>query len=179
MSTTEDLGQGPSAQSRTDVTHEQYVGFRLDDTNYAIPILQIREIVMMHPVTPLPNVPDFVEGLINLRGTVIPLINLRRRFGLSSRMDDEETRTIVLAIGDQTVGCIVDYVTKVLKISSDQRRSTPISIHIGIRRFISGLAQLDKQLMILLDLSHLLDDDDLTIDSLTGDSSVGPTRIES
>lgn len=148
---------------------EQYVGFRLDSTNYAIPIMQVREIIVMRPVTPLPNVPAYVEGLINLRGMVVPLMNLRRRFGLPAQEPDEETRTIVLTSGGRTFGCIVDVVTKVLKVSTEQLRTAPIAIQTGASRFISGLAQLDE-LHILLDLRHLLSDDENAIDGPERDS---------
>ena len=74
----------------------QLVGFRLDNEDYAIAITKIQEIILMKPITRIPQVPDFIEGLINLRGSVIPIVNLRKRFGLSTRPVDDETRTIVV-----------------------------------------------------------------------------------
>src|SRR4051812_35430022 len=76
----------------------QLVGFRLDGDDYAIPITKIQEIILMKPVTRVPQVPAFIEVLINLRGVVIPVINLRRRLGMPHRARDDETRTIVLSL---------------------------------------------------------------------------------
>src|SRR5271168_3024668 len=98
----------------------QLVGFRLDNEDYAIAITKIQEIILMKPITRIPQVPDFIEGLINLRGSVIPIVNLRKRFGLLAHQVDDQTRTIVVNIHDKTVGCIVDAVTQVMRISRDQ-----------------------------------------------------------
>lgn len=146
---------------------QQFVGFKLDGTDYAISIMRIREIVLMPPITRLPQVPSYIEGLVNLRGTVIPVVNLRARFGLPSREFDEETRTIVVTIGDKTVGCVVDEVTKVLRIDADQLRPPPISLSSGARKHIAGLARQDDHMLILLDLDALLDADEHDLDTLS------------
>lgn len=135
----------------------QFVGFRLHGEEYAIPITKIREIILMKPITRLPQVPESIEGLINLRGHVIPLINLRKHFGLPSRPFDDETRTIVVHIGDKTVGCIVDEVTQVMRIGAEQIQPVPISMAAAAERFIDGLARLDDRLLIILDTDTLFD----------------------
>src|SRR5881275_903609 len=84
--------------NRADHPVIQLVGFRLDDEEYAIAITKIQEIILMKPITRIPQVPDFIEGLINLRGSVIPIVNLRKRFGLPHRERDDETRTIVVNV---------------------------------------------------------------------------------
>ena len=104
----------------------QLVGFRLDNEDYAIAITKIQEIILMKPITRIPQVPDFIEGLINLRGSVIPIVNLRKRFGLPPRELDDETRTIVVNVHDKTVGCIVDAVTQVMRINRDQIQPPPL-----------------------------------------------------
>jgi purine-binding chemotaxis protein CheW len=99
---TADRGAG-----RADNPVIQLVGFRLDNEDYAIAITKIQEIILIKPITRIPQVPDFIEGLINLRGSVIPIVNLRKRFGLLPRELDDETRIIVVNVHDKTVGCVV------------------------------------------------------------------------
>ena len=134
------------------------MGFRLDNEDYAIAITKIQEIIVMKPITRIPQVPDFIEGLINLRGSVIPIVNLRKRFGLPSREVDDETRTIVVNIQDKTVGCIVDAVTEVRRINRDQIQPPPLSVLAISHQYIAGLARLDDRLLIILDIERLFED---------------------
>jgi purine-binding chemotaxis protein CheW len=139
----------------------QFVGFRLDAEEYAIAITKIQEIILMKPITRIPQVPSFIEGLINLRGAVIPIVNLRERFGLPRRDVDDETRTIVVNVHDKTIGCIVDAVTQVMRISSDVIQPPPLSVRSLSQQYISGLAKLDDRLLIILDIETLFDSDQL------------------
>ena len=100
----------------TSKNSSQFVGFFLDEQEYAFPIQQIQEIVMPGKVTRTPQVADYVEGVSNLRGTIIPIISLRRLFGLEPRPTDEATRTVVVNVGTRTMGCVVDSVTQVIRI---------------------------------------------------------------
>jgi purine-binding chemotaxis protein CheW len=143
---------------RGDQAVTQFVGFRLDNENYAIAITKIQEIILMKPITRIPQVPDFIEGLINLRGSVIPIVNLRKRFGLVPHVVDDETRTIVVNIQDKTVGCVVDAVTKVMRINRDQIQPPPLSVLSAAHQFISGLAQLEDRLLIILDIEKLFEE---------------------
>jgi purine-binding chemotaxis protein CheW len=143
---------------RSDNPIIQLVGFRLDNEDYAIAITKIQEIIVMKPITRIPQVPDFIEGLINLRGSVIPIVNLRKRFGLASREVDDETRTIVVNIHDKTVGCIVDAVTEVRRINRDQIQPPPLSVLAISHHHIAGLARLDDRLLIILDIERLFED---------------------
>ena len=148
--------EGPSRRGDNPVI--QLVGFRLDNEDYAIAITKIQEIILMKPITRIPQVPDFIEGLINLRGSVIPIVNLRKRFGLPSREVDDETRTIVVNIQDKTVGCIVDAVTQVMRINRDQIQPPPLSVLAVAHQYISGLARLDERLLIILEIERLFDE---------------------
>ncbi|WP_165252275.1 chemotaxis protein CheW [Paludisphaera soli] len=140
----------------------QFVGFRLGDEDYAIAITKIQEIILMKPITRLPQAPDYIEGLINLRGAVIPVVSLRKRFGQPAREIDEETRTIVVNVHDRTVGCIVDAVTKVMRINRDQIQPSPLGSAVGSCRYVSGLARLDDRLLIMLDVEDLFQFEDPT-----------------
>jgi purine-binding chemotaxis protein CheW len=141
----------------------QLVGFRLDNEDYAIAITMIQEIILMKPITRIPQVPDFIEGLINLRGSVIPIVNLRKRFGLSAREVDDETRTIVVNIHDKTVGCVVDAVTQVMRINRDQIQPPPLSVLAISHQYIAGLARLDDRLLIILELEQLFDEQNAVV----------------
>jgi purine-binding chemotaxis protein CheW len=149
---------GAEPSRRADNPIIQLVGFRLDNEDYAIAITKIQEIILMKPITRIPQVPNFIEGLINLRGSVIPIINLRKRFGLATREVDDETRTIVVNIHDKTVGCIVDAVTQVMRINRDQIQPPPLSVLAISHQYIAGLARLDDRLMIILDIERLFDE---------------------
>ena len=139
----------------------QLVGFRLDNEDYAIAITKIQEIILMKPVTRIPQVPEFIEGLINLRGSVIPIVNLRKRFALPPRELDDETRIIVVNVHDKTVGCIVDAVTQVMRINRDQVQPPPLGVLAVNQQYLAGLAKLDDRLMIILDIDKLFEAEEL------------------
>jgi len=144
------------------------VGFRLDEEDYAIAITKIQEIILMKPITRIPQAPDFIEGLINLRGSVIPIVHLRKRFGLPAREFDDETRTIVVNLHDRTFGCIVDAVTQVMRINTEELQPVPISVRSVARQYISGVAKLEEQLLIILDIEKVFDPDELDVPGGTG-----------
>lgn len=135
----------------------QYVGFRLADQEYAFRIEQIREIVIPDRVTRMPQVPDYVEGVSNLRGTIIPIINLRQLFSLPQLDHDSETRTIVTTVNDKTIGCTVDSVTQVIRITPDQIQPAPQIVKMEGAAYIAGFAKLDQRLIVLLEIEELLD----------------------
>lgn len=138
-------------------TSAQFVGFRLADQEYAFRIEQIQEIVIPDRVTRMPQVPDYVEGVSNLRGTIIPIINLRRLFELEFKEKDDETRTIVANVGSRTIGCTVDAVTQVIRISPEQIQAAPEIVKSEGSAYIAGFAKLDARLIILLEIEELLD----------------------
>jgi len=141
----------------------QLVGCRLDNEDYAIAIIKIQEIILMKPITRIPQVPSFIEGLINLRGVVIPIINLRTRFGMEPRAHDEETRIIVLNLHGKTVGCVVDSVTKVMRIGADQVQPPPLTMMSVAKHYISGLGKLEDRLLIILDIERLFDANEMVV----------------
>jgi purine-binding chemotaxis protein CheW len=149
--------------ARADSTTYQFVGFRLGGEHYAIAITKIQEIIVMKPITRIPQVPAFIEGLINLRGSVIPIVNLRTLFGLPPREIDDETRTIIVNVGDRTIGYIVDDVTQVMRIAGDQIQPAPVSITAVSKQHIAGLARLEDRLLIILEIERLLKPEEVEV----------------
>jgi purine-binding chemotaxis protein CheW len=139
----------------------QFVGFQLAGQAYAFRIEQIQEIVILDQVTRTPQVPDFCEGVSNLRGSIIPIINLRRLFGLEPKPADSETRTIVVNVGERTMGCTVDLVSQVVRIPEDEIQPAPDMVTADGADYIAGFARIDGGLIIVLDINALLDPDQL------------------
>ena len=135
----------------------QFVGFQIAGQDYAFRIEQIQEIVILDKVTKTPQVPDYVEGVSNLRGSIIPIINLRKLFGLEPKPVDSETRTIVVNVGQRTMGCTVDMVSQVVRVPEEEIQPAPETVTAGGASYIAGFARQKDRLMILLDLDELLD----------------------
>lgn len=134
----------------------QLVSFRLGGEEFGVDIMQVQEIIRMQNITAVPNAPDFVEGVINLRGRVIPIIDLRKRFGLDCKEHDKATRIVVVKVDEITVGLVVDEVSEVLRIPADTVEPPP-PIVAGVESdYIKGVGKLDDRLLILLDLSKTL-----------------------
>lgn len=139
----------------------QLVTFSIGDEEFGVDILKVQEIIRTMEITKVPKAPDFVEGVINLRGNVIPIIDLRKRFGLETREHDKHTRIIVIEINKTIVGFIVDSVSEVLRIPSDTVEPPP-PVVAGIESdYISGVGKLEDRLLILLDLDRLLSGDEV------------------
>lgn len=140
--------------SRTGVL--QLVSFNLGDEEYGVDILRVQEINRMVHITRVPKAPEFVEGVINLRGKVIPIVDLRKRFGLCAKPHDKNTRIIVVDIDGRTVGLIVDGVSEVLRFSMDTIEPPPPMVTGVDAEYIWGVGKLEDRLLILLDLSKVL-----------------------
>jgi purine-binding chemotaxis protein CheW len=146
----------------------QFVAFRIEDQTYAFRIEQIQEIVILSQVTRTPQVPDYVEGVANLRGSIIPIVNLRKLFGLEPKPLDADTRTIVVNVGKRTIGCTVDTVTQVVRIGQDAVHAAPDTVTGHGASYISGFARVQDQLIVLLEVEELLDPQKLeTVSKLT------------
>lgn len=152
------MGVAASAEKKNT---SQFVGFRLDEQAYAFRIEQIQEIVILDKVTRTPQVPDYCDGVSNLRGSIIPIINLRQLFGLEPRAVDAETRTIVVNVGERTMGCTVDMVSQVVRIPEADIQPAPDTITANRADYIAGFAKLDGDLIIVLDINALLDPEQL------------------
>ena len=136
----------------------QFVTFKLAKEYFAVEIVKVQEIIHMQPITKVPNVPDFIEGIINLRGKVIPVVDLRTRFQIQNTEFTEQTRIIVMDLKGQIIGFIVDAVYEVLRIHESTVEAPP-AIFNQISEYISGMAKLENRLLILLNLDELLTDE--------------------
>jgi len=134
----------------------QLVVFRLGAELYGVDIARVHEIIRLQSITRVPRAPSFVEGVINLRGKVIPVVDLRRRFGLPTGEHTRATRIVVVEIGDQVVGIIVDSVSEVLRVSA-ATVEPPSPVVAGVdSEYLHGIAKLPERLVILLDLDRVL-----------------------
>ncbi len=152
----------------------QVVGFRLADEEYGVDIMRVQEIILVGQITSMPEVPDFICGLINLRGNVIPIVDLRKRFGLRITENNEQTRIVVINVGERTVGIVVDEVNEVLRINPDQIEPAPASVSGVNHTFIRGLVKLDGKLLILLNIEDILAQDEQA--TLTGGDECATAR---
>jgi len=135
----------------------QLVSFRIGNEEFGVEIIKVKEIIRMVEITRVPRAPDFIEGVINLRGKVIPVIDFRKRLELEPREWDNKTRIIVVEVNHHVIGFIVDAVTEVMRIPLSTT-DLPSSLNTEVsRKFIRSIGILDKRLLILLDLEKLLD----------------------
>jgi purine-binding chemotaxis protein CheW len=139
------------------IQEKQIVVFELSGENYGVEIVNVYEIIRMQEITEIPRTPEFIEGVINLRGRIIPVIDLRKRFGLSCAEYSKSTRIIVVEVIGQTIGMIVDGVSEVLQIPVDSIEPPSPVISSSIEtEYISGIAKMDENLIIMLDLEKVL-----------------------
>jgi purine-binding chemotaxis protein CheW len=155
--------QDTAAMMGTSLTTEgeQYLTFRLDGLDYGIAIQQVQEIRGWTRVTPLPNSPRYIKGVLNLRGTIVPIIDLRLRFNLHEGTYDASTVIVVVNVGGRLAGLVVDAVSDVINIPPGQRRSAPEFEGQANRQFIQGLTQADEKLLVLLDVDKLVNQETL------------------
>jgi purine-binding chemotaxis protein CheW len=139
----------------------QLVSFKLGDETYGIEITKIREIILVGEITQVPETPHYIKGLINLRSTVIPVIDLRARFGLPDSEQTDESRIMVLNVGERTIGIVVDAVSEVLRVSGDQISEAPPTVASLGNEYMTGLVRLEEQLLILLDVDKLFGEERL------------------
>ncbi len=146
------------AESRSEL---QVVVFGLSGQAYGVEIGAVREIIRMQNVTMVPGTPDYVEGVINLRGKVIPVLDLRKRFSLLVGRQTRESRIVVVDVGKQDIGLIVDAVTEVLRIATSAIQPPKSVLSTGNADYLMGIAKLEGRLIILLDLKRVLSAQDL------------------
>ncbi len=139
----------------------QLVSFELEGEEYGIDVLAVREIIRMPSITKMPNTPDYVDGIINLRGTVVPIISLRKRFGLDEREKNNQSRILVMEVGNDLTGFVVDAVAEVIRISASEIQPSPsIAQGNAAQSCITGVINHAERLLIVLDLNRLFSDEE-------------------
>ena len=142
------------------VEHRQCVTFRLDDEVYGINVMLVQEVLRITDIAPVPGAPNYVVGIINLRGNVVTVIDTRMRFGLPPKELDDATRIVIIETEHQTVGIIVDSVSEVVDIYSNEIETAPNVGNDETARYIEGVVSRGDELLILVDLNKLLTDDE-------------------
>ncbi|HRJ40982.1 MAG TPA: chemotaxis protein CheW [Caldilineaceae bacterium] len=154
------LGAGRSAASTAPAPEEHLVIFTLGNENYAVNIGDVWEINTMQKITHVPRAPHFIEGVINLRGEIIPVMDLRKRLGLEVRAHDRNSRVMVTQSSRNRLGLIVDGVQEVVKLPSSLVKPTAELGALIDEEFVRGVAQRNDQLIVLIDLQRLLRDEE-------------------
>jgi purine-binding chemotaxis protein CheW len=139
---------------------QQLVIFSLGEEWYGIDIAAVDGIIKTQPITTLPHTLEYIEGILNLRGTVIPIMNLRKRFGLVSQPLTNDTRIVIVVLGQSKVGMMVDGVSEVLTISETDIDPAPPMVTNINANFIIGIAKVDERLIVMLDLERVLSKDE-------------------
>ena len=151
-----DLAEGDSS------TRLHLVTFELMGEEFGLPILDVREIIRMTEITPVPQAPGFVEGVINLRGQIIPVVDLRKRFGIATKDMSDETRIIVVELRNSVIGLIVDEVSEVLRIPADTVAPPPALVAGSIgAEYIKGIGHYDEKMIILIDMRKVFNDEEM------------------
>jgi purine-binding chemotaxis protein CheW len=134
----------------------ELVAFRIGNEDYAVDIQRVQEINRFTELVALPQAPEFIEGILNLRGRVIPIVSLRKRFALSDKPQDADTRILVTEISGRTVGFMVDSVSEVLRLPVESISPAPQLMSNGRAEYLSGIGKSGDRLWVLLDLELML-----------------------
>ena len=135
---------------------DQFLTFTLQGEEYGIEILRVQEIKGFSKIRPIPNAPSYVKGVLNLRGTVVPVLDLRARFGMAEADYNQFTVIIVVSVGSKVVGLVVDAVSDVLNITKDQVEETPEIAGDMDSSFFHGMGKVGEKLVLLLDIDRLI-----------------------
>lgn len=142
------------------MAEKQYVIFKLDEESYGVDIMNVKEIIEYKEAVKVPNALDFVEGIINLRGDIVPIVNLKKRLKTGNTTFTKDTRVIVINMGDKQVGFMVDEASQVMRISEENIEPAPELIAGIDKRYIMGVGKLEDKIVILLDLEYILTEDE-------------------
>jgi purine-binding chemotaxis protein CheW len=167
MNTAQAVRAGTEAEARADDVTDQFLTFVLAGEHYGVDILRVQEIRGWAQVTHIPNTPDYVHGVLNLRGTIVPIVDLRMRFGIERAANSRTTVIVVLKVmhGEQhrIIGLVVDAVSDVCNVGANERKPAPDFGASAQTEFISGMAAIDDKMVILLDVDRLFHSDELAV----------------
>lgn len=138
----------------------QWVTFHLDNEKYGIKVMQVQEVLRMTEIAPVPGAPDYVIGIINLRGNVVTVIDTRRRFGLMDAEPSDETRIVIIEADNNVVGILVDSVAAVVDLRVSEVETAPNVGNDESSKYIQGVSSHGNELLILVDVNKLLSDEE-------------------
>jgi len=150
----------------TDVTAEeameygttaQWVTLRIDDDMYGIDVSKVQEVLNIPEITPVPGAPEYVIGIVNLRGNVVTVLDARKRFGLAPRQHDERSQIVILRIAEQALGILVDSVSEVVELPVDHIELAPDAGSGSTKKHIHGIYSIDGKLLILINTDCLVE----------------------
>jgi purine-binding chemotaxis protein CheW len=144
-------------------SEREYLTFRLGNEEYGIDILKVQEIRGYDAVTAIANAPAFIKGVVNLRGIIVPIVDLRIKFAVGEARYDQFTVVIILNIGARVVGVVVDSVSDVLTLSSGQVKAAPEFATTLNTEYITGLGTVDQRMLILVDIERLMSSADMAL----------------
>jgi purine-binding chemotaxis protein CheW len=141
--------------------NNQIVRFRIGKESFGVEIGRVQEIVTVPEIVKVPDTPDFLEGIINLRGKIVSVVDLRKRLKLDGAARDKKNRILVTEVGGRVIGLIVDEVSEVLKLAQDRIEPPPDMVNSAGAEYITGVGKLEDKIILLLDLGKVLSVDDL------------------
>ncbi len=149
----------PVEKNQTDLI-SQWVTFFLDGEIYGVNVLQVQEVLRVSEISPVPGAPEYVLGIINLRGNIVTVVDMRQRFGLQPKELDDLSRIVIIEVTGYVIGILVDSVAEVAYLRESSMESAPNVGSGESSRYIQGVCNRENQLLILVDLNKLLDDDE-------------------
>jgi len=151
--------------SQNDATKENFILFELNNTTYAVKSLMVKQMEMLDQITPVPNAPEYIDGIVFSRGQVIPVLNLRKRFGFGVIPYNLSTRLIVIQNKDRSVGLVVDSAREFVSLKTETIQPPPEYISGLSGKYLDGIATLDKRILLILDLESIMQITDTTINN--------------
>jgi purine-binding chemotaxis protein CheW len=148
-------------ETQAEESVREYLAFTLGREEYGIDILRVQEIRGYESVTRIANTPDFMKGVMNLRGTIVPVVDMRIKFGLGDPVYDQFTVVIVLNIGGRVIGMVVDSVSDVMTLAASQVHAAPEVGTALDTQYLIGLGTLDERMLILVDIDRLMSSSDM------------------
>ena len=165
--------QNPVVQDQTthhsDQESQEFLVFTLGNEQYGVDILKVQEIRAYENITAIANTPDFIKGVTNLRGVIVPIVDLRIKFSLEHAEHDDQVVIIVVDVGTQVIGLVVDTVCDVMTLTADQIKPAPTFGTSLSSNYIKGLGSLDEQMIVLMDIEALLTGQEMALVAQTGE----------
>ena len=140
----------------------QWVTYQLEEETYGINVMQVQEVLRITEIAPVPGAPDYVLGIINLRGNVVTVIDTRKRFGLDGHVSDDNSRIIIVEVNGNVIGMLVDSVAEVVYLHQSEIDTAPNVNNDESSRFIQGVCSREEQLLILVDVDKFLSDEEIS-----------------